>query len=280
MKVTIRMAVAMTCAILAWGVVGRGVGLPTDSAVAVGAEGAKEGAPKDPAPKDASKRKDANAETRKILEEMTEVDFKEVPLAEAMNYLSDKHRVSIYIDRRSLTEHGTTTDTPVTINMKEKPLRLALELMFRELGLGYTIRDGLIVVATEKDARPRMETRVYRVLEDEASELAGLITATIDFQSWRDAGPFSVAPTPESPGGGGFGRGGFGGGAFSVADSPAPPVELGTVRVFRGALVITQFPEVHTKIERLLADLRPILGNEDQAPSRRPVKDRRDPFGE
>lgn len=254
MKVTIRMAVAMTCAILAWGVVGRGVGLPADSAVAVGAEGAKEGAPKDPAPKDASKRKDANAETRKILEEMTDVELKEVPLTEAMSYLSDKHRVGIFIDSRSLTEHGATTDTPVTFNIKEKPLRLALELMLKELGLGYTIRDGLIVVATEKDARPRMETRVYLVPSGTVNDLLRVIPDTVEIESWISTRPDTIRHF-RATGGQPVGE------RIELSDRWG-----GTIGIFRGALVISQSPDVHLKIERLLADLGPVMPGQDSRP--------------
>jgi hypothetical protein len=107
------------------------------------------------------------------------------------------------------------------------------------------------MVASEQDIQSQTEVRVYELplggVENGlslAGELADLIPATIDIHSWQT--------TPQAHGQTGYGGGGFaapGGGGVGGAEG------VGTIRVFRGTLVISQTPEVHQKIEKLLDDL-------------------------
>jgi hypothetical protein len=135
---------------------------------------------------------------------------------------------------------------------------MVVELILRQLGLDYRIRNGVIMVASEQDIQSQTEVRVYELplggIENGlslAGELADLIPATIDIHSWQ--------ATPQAHGQAGYGGGGFGGGGFAAPGGGGglggESSGVGTIRVFRGTLVISQTPEVHQKIEKLLDDL-------------------------
>ncbi len=165
--------------------------------------------------------------------------------------------------------------------------------MLHQLRLGYTVRNGLIIVSTEEALANRAEVRVYRVPEGGAEDLAQLIPATIEPHSWRytpvpaglmggsmpggyggamapgmsgAAGPHAMGGlaggegSGPMPGGapGGAGMGGTGG--FEEGGG------VGSIRVFRGVLVVSQTPEVHQKIEKLLDDLEKVLPPQSRTP--------------
>jgi hypothetical protein len=214
---------------------------------------------------------------REKLKEHTDVEFNEVPLLDALKYLSDRHQVQFYIDKRSLSDAGVPADAPTTFQLKAVPLDMVLDLMLRENQLGYRIRNGVVVIASESDIQSQTDVRVYRVPEGMAGELAALIPATIATDHWREqvqmqihglggaagnmpgmmGGAAGAPGMPAGPGATGEGFGGFGGGGIGggfIAD-PMGGGGSGMIRVFRGTLVIAQTPEVHQKIEKLIEDL-------------------------
>jgi hypothetical protein len=205
---------------------------------------------------DAGKKKipppprDPDQRTRLALRQETSIDFTETPLAVALATLGEQHGVQQYIDRRSLRDAGIDHDAAVTLNLDGVPLQMVLDLMLRELSLDYRIRNGVIVVASEEDVQSQTEVRVYEVPEEDAHSLLMLIAETVEPDSWR--------PDPQvRPGNNPYGygaaapQGGFGG----VADLSGP----GSIRAYRGVLVVSQTPEVHQKIEKLLSDLNRVL---------------------
>jgi HAAS domain-containing protein len=235
--------------------------------------------------------RDLDQATREELKKIADVQLNEIPLKDVLEHLSDKHNVQFFIDFRSLNEASIPIDSPVTLNLKRVPAEMLLELMLHQLQLGYTVRNGLIIVSTEEALANRAEVRVYKVPDGGAEELAQLIPATIEPHSWRFtpvpagligggavgggyiggmmpgmAGPQGIG-TPATggeasgmPSGlGGAGMGGFGG----LEDSGG----VGSIRVFRGVLVVSQTPEVHQKIEKLLDDLDKVLPPQSQSTS-------------
>jgi hypothetical protein len=205
--------------------------------------------------------RDADQRTRLALKQPTRVEFTETPLGIALETLCEQHGVQHYIDKRSLVDLHLTQDEPITFNLKDVPFDMVLDLILRELRLGYRVRNGVIVIASEEVVQSQTEVRVYRVPDGMAEELAALIPATIDDQSWREH-VVLVDPRGQRRAGYGAVGGGYGAapGYGQVAGESAEtvgggPQAVGTVRVFRGTVVVSQTPEVHQKIEKLLADL-------------------------
>jgi hypothetical protein len=235
---------------------------------------------------------------REKLKDATDAEFNEVPLRDVLNYFADRHAVQFYLDPRSLKEAGIANDSPVTINLKGVPLEMLLSVILREQQLDYRLRNGVIMIASESDVQSQTDVRVYQVPQGLANELAALIPATIATDHWREpvlmnilggapagmmdaAGGTGMQGTGAAPGpgaagmpgtGGGFGigLGGYGGGGLGAAAVISEPIGgggPGMIRVFRGTLVISQTPEVHQKIEKLIQDLASV-GAMDPQPQR------------
>ncbi|MFO0953121.1 MAG: RNA polymerase sigma factor [Isosphaeraceae bacterium] len=66
--------------------------------------------------------------------------------------------VPVYVDPEGLKESGASVDTPVTLDVKNTPLREALDVALRPLKLGAANRKGLLVVTSRAEAG-RIELR-------------------------------------------------------------------------------------------------------------------------
>jgi len=143
---------------------------------------------------------------KEALKSSTELDFKETPLHDVIDYLKSRHNIQILIDRKALSDVGIGTDTPVTISLKGISLRSALRLMLKELALTYIIKDSVLQITTPEEADNNLETKVYPVgdlvLPEGASEdgpdfdsLIELITSTVKPTTWDGVGgPGSIVP--------------------------------------------------------------------------------------
>ena len=69
------------------------------------------------------------------LKSPTQFDFKDTPLDKVVDYLRDKHKIEIQIDKKALEDVNIMTNTPVTRKFKGISLRSALRLMLKEMGI-------------------------------------------------------------------------------------------------------------------------------------------------
>ncbi len=89
------------------------------------------------------------------LEEPVTLHFPlKTPLEEVLKHVKDAtkgadgKRLSIYVDPEALEEAEKTLASPVTIDLEDVPLRFALRLVLKQLGLAYCIRDGVVIIST------------------------------------------------------------------------------------------------------------------------------------
>jgi len=100
---------------------------------------------------------------RSALQEDTDLEFLETPLADVLSLVKDLHRIPVQMDSRALEEAGLGSDTPVTRVIKGIPLRSALNLILDDLGLTWVIRDDVLMITTQADAARMIEVRTYDV---------------------------------------------------------------------------------------------------------------------
>jgi len=79
----------------------------------------------------------------------------EAPLEDVLKYIRSPPRGSTTTESRStstggLQEAEKTETSPVRIDLEGVPLRMTLRLLLRQIGLAYQIRDGLLVITSEK----------------------------------------------------------------------------------------------------------------------------------
>jgi hypothetical protein len=222
----------------------------------------------------------AEREIRQRLRQKCSVAFDAQPLQRVLALLADEHRLPFWTDRSALMDEGVSYENPVTLKLQDVRLESALNAILRPLQLTWIIEDEVLKITTQTRAGERLVTRVFPVsdLQDKRAEL-----------TWP------TIHTGPSRGG----AGGFGGGMFSVpvttlrqesadgvlaSDGAAGcaeakyAVELielipstispeswdevggpGSVRAFRGALVIRQTQAIHEEISGMLSRLRKLM---------------------
>ncbi len=158
----------------------------------------------------------------KALDEQTEVEFDsgDTTLAIAIDFLADRHNISILFDEAAMeAAEGVTKEELLkgSMSLSGIKLRSALRLILEPLELTYVIKNEVMMITTEEEARNEMSTRVYPV--------GDLVIPIITPQSGGigsgrgGAGGFGGGRGGRGGGGrggfgGGRGGGGFGGGGF------------------------------------------------------------------
>ncbi|MEM9352925.1 MAG: hypothetical protein AAGA92_07925 [Planctomycetota bacterium] len=163
----------------------------------------------------------------------------ELPLSEVMDNLENEYEIQIEFDEAALEEIGASSDTEVTINIRNVSLRSALNLILRSPGLEdltYVVEDEVLLITTEERANETLKVKVYPV--------ADLVLPVQTLGIGGGGGGLGGGGGGQGGGGlggggggglggggGGFGGGGGGqgggggGGFFSVADDPADGAE-------------------------------------------------------
>jgi hypothetical protein len=81
-------------------------------------------------------------------------EFVDTPLSQVIDYMKNNLNYPIYLDTRTLSEAGTTSDTPITMDMKKTPLPAVLQAMQdQNQGWMFVIRDYGILLTTIDQAK-------------------------------------------------------------------------------------------------------------------------------
>jgi hypothetical protein len=218
-----------------------------------------------------------------------DVRFESLPFGQVLQFFAEVSQANIHTDWQGFADAGIERDKPITINLRNLPLERVLRVVLDTAGgyvrLGYEVRDGVLLIATQEQLDQDLITRVYPVrdllvamalkLQREqtvaksapaagilASELAKATDAEYREQlakrSMTATQPTSV-PTAEVDE------------AF-VAQAEQELQELlrltvlpdswrenggyGTARIYNGALAVRQWRRAQREVERFLADLR------------------------
>jgi tetratricopeptide (TPR) repeat protein len=118
---------------------------------------------------------DRSPKTVSILEKLNQpvsMPFEnETPLEDAIKYIKQATQgpndtgIPIYIDPVGLTETDKSLQSPVTMSLEGVPLKTTLRLMLKQLGLTYTVKDGLLTITSETSTDQPSEIRVYPVAD-------------------------------------------------------------------------------------------------------------------
>lgn len=140
------------------------------------------------------------------LDDKTECDFTETPLADVIEYFKDHHHIEIQIDVKALQDEAVDTSVPVTRSLKGLKFRSALRLILANLNLAYVIRDEVLLITSRTEADALMETRTYPVQDLlvrwptgplRVGELIQAVTSTVQPVTWdENGGPGSIQPLP------------------------------------------------------------------------------------
>jgi hypothetical protein len=162
------------------------------------------------------------------------LNFNQLPLSEAIHFLSECSNLPIDLDRPSLEEEGVTVDTPISMKVSGVRLDDALHLLLRQYNLTWTVKHDVIFITSQLTAGNDLSSHCYPVRDlvvlstDEArwsvfhDQLQEIIENVVSPNSWSKVG-----------------------GAGTVNYFPASQ-----------CLTISQTQSVHEQISALLAALR------------------------
>ncbi|MBX3449602.1 MAG: hypothetical protein KF777_08595 [Planctomycetaceae bacterium] len=100
---------------------------------------------------------------RDLLERPISVNFDETPLNEALAILSEQIGATISIDQEALSDEGTAPDSPVSLLLSEKPLRVVMDWLLERLELACIVEQGQLTVTTATLARELMGLSLFDV---------------------------------------------------------------------------------------------------------------------
>lgn len=154
---------------------------------------------------------DAEAEARAVmvLNKTIDLEVIETPLEAVATHISEVIQFPIALDSRALDEYGIGVDTPITANVKQLPLKSALEVILRPLDLFVTFRNGRLEFTTLERLEEDRVVRLYDVSDlvntrmgvvvngtasskDHADNLVDAIQSLIQPESWEEVGGSGV----------------------------------------------------------------------------------------
>lgn len=111
-------------------------------------------------------RSEREIEIEKKLRTPVSLQFTNAPLSKVMDYLAKLAEVNLHLDPKGLAEEGVTTDTPVTIELRnEIMLKSALHLILEPLHLSYVIKDEVLKITSEQMRDGQVYTVTYNVAD-------------------------------------------------------------------------------------------------------------------
>jgi len=218
---------------------------------------------------DLKSRSPNDMKIERALRDITEVNFNQQPLKEALIYLEELHNFKIILDLPTLTDAGLTGEESVNIVAAGISLNSMLNMMLKPLQLDYVIKNEMMVITTCEKAEDFFETRVYSLRhlpELTPQELLETITATVAPDRWERPLEVTVASQSEVTLSDNS--------DLKVSVQAVPPtkdaktalipptgggssqVPLGSIRVTGKALVIRQTQRIHVEIVELLEQLK------------------------
>jgi hypothetical protein len=212
---------------------------------------------------------------------LPEVVIRETPLEQALGTLTDGLNINVRVNWTDIADAGLEREAPVTLVLRNLPrwrvLRGVLDAASSETRLGYEVREGVLVVATQEYLDRDQITQVYPVRD---------LLAAMALKLQREQSPaksISVTGDSTSERGEPVGRLPMPGTRpavvlpdvheLFVAQAEQALQELlsrtvvpdswaetgggsGTIRIYNGALVVHQCRRAQHEVERVLADLR------------------------
>ncbi|HVW00455.1 MAG TPA: hypothetical protein VHB77_08945 [Planctomycetaceae bacterium] len=126
---------------------------------------------------------------RQAMREPTEFNFVDTSLRDCLAYLADLHKIAIWANEQALTDEGVAIDTPVTLALTDVTLESALELLLDRLQLDFYIKDEVLQITTQAEAKNvfQVEMHPVRDLLDsgfKADELNEVLTSAVAPESW------------------------------------------------------------------------------------------------
>lgn len=89
----------------------------------------------------------------------------ETPVSDFVVALRDRLAINVILDLEALNEEGIASDSPITMELRDVKLDLALRLILKPLALGFYFHRDVLVVTTLAKEQEYLTTSVYPVYD-------------------------------------------------------------------------------------------------------------------
>ncbi len=86
----------------------------------------------------------------------------------------DGKTIPIYVDAKALEDVGVDLETSAPMDVDGLPLKMALRVLLRRLGLAYCVRDGVLIISSIQGIREELAEAASELLGSEPNALQGM----------------------------------------------------------------------------------------------------------
>lgn len=199
-----------------------------------------------------------NSETRDKLARPISVEMVDTPLVDVLDFVRELIAVQMHPKWKQLEANGVERKTPVTLNLKNVPAEMVLNLVFDqcESRPELVVQKGIVIISSEDDLNGKTSIQVYNVrdlLHLPATPVAATASAAA-----ATAPAVAAANNERLPSGTQASQDGL---ITTITNTVVPSSwdavgGQGSIASFNGLLVVNQTATVHANIEKLLRMLR------------------------
>ena len=107
----------------------------------------------------------AEREIESRLNTPVNLSFNNQPLKDVLEDIRAMYQINIVPDTAALEAEGISLDRPITLKLEQISLKSALNLMLRNVHLTWVVKDEVLQVTTESQARGKLSTVTYQVTD-------------------------------------------------------------------------------------------------------------------
>lgn len=107
----------------------------------------------------------AEKEIEARLNQSVNLNFNNLPLKDVLEDIRAMYQINIVPDMAALEQEGISLERPVTLKLEQISLKSALNLMLRNVHLTWVVKDEVLQITTESQARGKMTTTTYQVTD-------------------------------------------------------------------------------------------------------------------
>ncbi len=102
---------------------------------------------------------------RKLTTPVTALNFTDAKLGQVLDDLRAWENINIYIDQKALDAQGVSLEHPVSVKLENISLKSALNLILKQVQLTWIIKDEVLQITTDAEAKGKMKRVTYEVAD-------------------------------------------------------------------------------------------------------------------
>jgi type II secretory pathway component GspD/PulD (secretin) len=110
-------------------------------------------------------RSEKEKEIEQLLQKPVNLAFTDAPLEQVLDDLRAWHGLNIVVDQPALDGEGISLSRPVKIKLDNVSLKSALNLLLHQVHLTYVVKDEVLQITTEANARGKQVQATYQVAD-------------------------------------------------------------------------------------------------------------------